>query len=499
VTALIAAIRADLDGSPGVWPEPKALPSTLKTVAPFDPHLLPAAFRPWVLDIAELMQCPADYIAVSAIIAAGAVVGRRVGIRPQEHTDWVEVPNLWGCCVGPPGVMKSPAMSAALKPIRELEVRAARENDRKAAAYAVEVEDYKAARSGAKAALRKGESAPNVGPAPEQPDLKRYVVNDATYEALGEIMASNTNGVMAYRDELISMLKPLEKEENAPARGFFLSAWNGNEGYSFDRIMRGSTYIPACCLSLLGATQPAKISAFLSDAVRGGTGDDGFAQRLGLLVWPDVSSSWKDADRPPDREARRRAGLVFDRLDGLDPMAIGAECDDFDPLPYLRFEADAQAEFRDWRRTLEHRLRGPDLHGSMISHFNKYRGLVPKLALLFHLIDNGHGPVTHTALLQALGWVEYLETHAARAYGSVNAAKSNGARTLLGKIKSGALGRQFTARDVYDNGWSGLSDTASATQALGLLVDYDWLGEETLATNGRPKTLYTVNPRAFPA
>jgi hypothetical protein len=494
MTATVAAIRAHLDESNVVWPEPKALPSTLKRVAPFDPAMLPAALRPRVMDLAELMQCPPDYIAVSAIVAAGAVVGRRIGIRPQAHTEWVEVPNLWGCVVGPPGVMKSPAMSAALKPVRELEVRAAKENDRRVAEHAVAVEDYKAARSGAKAALRKGEPAPDVGAAPDEPYLKRYIVNDATYEALGVIMASNPNGVMAYRDELISMLKPLEKEENAPARGFFLSAWNGTEGYSFDRILRGSTYIPACCLSLLGATQPAKISAFLSDAVKGGTGDDGFAQRLGLLVWPDVSGEWKDADRAPDRDARRRAGLVYDRLDTLDPMAIGAEREDYDPLPYLRFEAAAQEEFRDWRKQLEHRLRGVDLHTSMVSHFNKYRGLVPKLALLFHLIDDGRGPVTHTALLQALGWVEYLETHATRAYGSVNAAKSNGARSLLGKIQKRALGSKFTARDVYDNGWSGLSDKSSASEALALLVDYDWLSEETVPTNGRPKTLYTVNP-----
>jgi hypothetical protein len=55
---------------------------------------------------------------------------------------------------------------------------------------------------------------------------QRYMVNDTTYEALGEILA-HPNGVPAFRDELVSLLKYLDNENNASARGFFLSAWRG--------------------------------------------------------------------------------------------------------------------------------------------------------------------------------------------------------------------------------------------------------------------------------
>jgi putative DNA primase/helicase len=106
---------------PTSWPDPKPLPTGLLPVAPFDVSLLPDALAPWVADIAERMQCPLDFVAVPAMIALGAVIGRKIGVRPQLRTDWLEVPNLWGCIVGRPGTLKSPAQTQALQPIRRLE------------------------------------------------------------------------------------------------------------------------------------------------------------------------------------------------------------------------------------------------------------------------------------------------------------------------------------------------------------------------------------------
>ena len=50
---------------------------------------------------------------------------------PATATDWTEVPNLWGCIVGRPGTMKSPAMGEALKPLHRLEARRARRTARR--------------------------------------------------------------------------------------------------------------------------------------------------------------------------------------------------------------------------------------------------------------------------------------------------------------------------------------------------------------------------------
>jgi hypothetical protein len=82
-----------------------------------------------------------------------------------------------------------------------------------------------------KAALKKDASAALVFSdlEPIEPAERRYITNDTTYEKLGEILAQNPNGVLAHRDELVSLLKTLDREEFAAARGFFLTAWGGKE------------------------------------------------------------------------------------------------------------------------------------------------------------------------------------------------------------------------------------------------------------------------------
>jgi Protein of unknown function (DUF3987) len=77
---------------------------------------LPDALAGWIDDIAERLQCPPDYVAVTAMVALGTLIGRRVGIRPKQKDDWTEYAHLWGLFTGPPGSMKWPAMRAALAP-----------------------------------------------------------------------------------------------------------------------------------------------------------------------------------------------------------------------------------------------------------------------------------------------------------------------------------------------------------------------------------------------
>ena len=78
------------------WPEPKPLPLGLLPVAPLDSHIFLAA-SPLGSKTLPNGCSAADYVAVSAMTALGALIGRRVGIKPQVKTDWVEVPNIWGC------------------------------------------------------------------------------------------------------------------------------------------------------------------------------------------------------------------------------------------------------------------------------------------------------------------------------------------------------------------------------------------------------------------
>ncbi|HET9923502.1 MAG TPA: DUF3987 domain-containing protein, partial [Methylomirabilota bacterium] len=102
------------------WPELQPVPRARPPVPAVNLTLLPDALAPWVADVAERVQCPPDFVAVGVLVAAAAVIGRKVAIRPKRQDDWAVVPNLWGLAVGPPGVMKSPALAEALRPLHRL-------------------------------------------------------------------------------------------------------------------------------------------------------------------------------------------------------------------------------------------------------------------------------------------------------------------------------------------------------------------------------------------
>ena len=489
------------------WPEPLSLPEGLSPVASLDMALLPAKIAPWVCDISERMQCPPDYVGSTALTALGSVLGRRIGIAPDRQTDWFEVPNLWQCAVGRPGAMKTPAIGEALKPLHRLEVKAREKYDAEAVDYGKALYEWKlrkdAAEAQAKADLKKNPEAKvsfDIAE-PQAPIERRYITNDTTYEKLGEILAQNPNGVLAHRDELVSLLKTLDREEYAAARGFFLTAWGGKERYTFDRIGRGRVHIEGACLSMIGSTQPGRLAEYVRRAVTGTSGDDGLIQRFGLLVWPDQSPAWEHVDRYPLSEAREQAWRTFDSFDSLDPSAVGAHpISEYGGIPVLRLDAEAQDLFLEWRKGLERRLRSPDseMTPALESHFAKYRKLVPSLALINHLADVGHGPVGKEAMARALGLATYLETHATRAYGAGPEAETAAAKAILSHIRKGDLTDGFSARDVHQRGWSNLADRDQVQAGLNLLCDLDWVRavEKRPPGGGRPTTFYEINPRA---
>jgi hypothetical protein len=511
--AVLAARAAAQVTALAPWNKPEPLPNALLPVEPFDFELMPEALRPWVRDVVERIQCPPDFVGVTVMAALGVVIGRRVGIRPKRRDDWTEYGNQWACLIGRPGVLKSPAMTAALTPLYRLEDTAARhyaaeklEYDAEAQIHAMRLDSQ---RKSVARQLADNPAAsvdlyePVAGPI--MPTMRRYLVNDTTCEALLEICRENPQGVGAYRDELVSLLQSLDRDGQEGARGFYLTGWNGNQPYVADRIGRGRNLrAEAVCLSVLGSTQPGRIAGYIRAATHGGVADDGLIQRFGLLVYPDVTGAWCNVDRPPDGDAQRKAFGVFARLNAADPLvdwqAEPVMGYDDQPVcgqpPFVRFDEAATEHFLEWRIGFESGLRSGHLHPAVESHLAKYRKLVPSLALLCHLADGGKGPVNDSAMLRALAWAHYLQTHAERAYASGTGADLDSAKALLGRIRHGDVDNRFTARDIYRHHWSMLQTPEDVGSALNVLSDYGWVRAVSVATDGRTKTVFEIHPDA---
>lgn len=491
------------------WPDPIPLRDELPPVLPFQADLLPSRLRAWVMDIAERMNCPADLVAIPAIVSAGALIGRRIGIRPQRRTDWIEVGNLWGCVVARPGSLKSPAASEALAPLRRLEARTAEANQAAMANHKAAEALYKlereSAEKGARAALGDKAKLDGRGAAlatlqaltePEAPPMRRHLTSDVTAEKLGEICRDNPNGVMVYRDELLTLFADLDSPEKATARGFFLSGWGGMDSYTFDRIQRGTIRVPAVNLSLCGTTQPTRLAAYMRESIK--RFDDGMVQRLQLLAWPDFTADFHEVDRYPDSAARTAAHECYADLANLDLQEVGAEFDQYGGgVPFLRFCDEAQDGFSDWRAELERKVRGDELAAPLAAHMAKYRGLIPRLALICHLANGGTGPVSREAAIQSWRWADYLESHARRAYASLSLDSAEAARAIWRKVRKGDLPAPFTARDIGQKKWSGLTEQSRIDAGLEALTDAYRLRAEKVSTGGRPSVLYHPNPKAL--
>jgi hypothetical protein len=152
-------------------------------------------------------------------------------------------------------------------------------------------------------------------------------------------------------------------------------------------------------------------------------------QRFGLLAWPDAPAEWKNVDEYPNVAARDKAWQVFDRLSKIDvaaALAMGAHKGPFDKVPFLRFDAAAHDEFLGWRAHLEARLRSGEMTPALEGHLAKYRKLVPALALIDRLAAGGEGPVSRMAILRALAFAKYLESHARRVYTARIGGRSGG-------------------------------------------------------------------------
>ncbi len=170
---------------------------------------------------------------------------------------------------------------------------------------------------------------------------------------------------------------------------------------------------------------------------------------------------------------------------------------------------------------LERRVRGNGIGSpELVSHLSKYRGLMPRLALIFEiaeragrgnvgfvgrkapLIPNFGGYVSFENASRAVQWCQYLESQARRIYTAFS-SKMTAAQELSKKIKHREIGDTngfFNCRDVYINGWRYLKSSELVKSAVDVLEKAAWVRSvdgSSGAKGGRPSDRYEINPKVW--
>lgn len=507
-------------------PSPQQLNVSLLPVEQLTPDMLPEPIAAWILDIANRMNCPPDYVAVSALVMYSSIIGVGCGIKPKQKDDWVVVPNLWGGVIGSPSQLKSPSVQAALKPLDKMSAKAGEKFKLEKAAYEKELATYKAKNDALKSAIttaikngktyeKESKELDNLIQ-PVEPKERRFKTTDVTVEKLTELLKDNKRGLLIYRDELVGLLASWDKQGHESDRAFYLESWNGNSYYTCDRIGRGTTHVEHCCLSVMGTIQPPRIQKYLTAAA--GFDNDGLVQRLQLLVYPDPPNV-RIPDEYPNNEAKNRATAIAEILADIHFEQFGAMADQYDKFPAFRFDSNAQTLFFNWLKELTIKIDSPDETPLMAEHLGKYRSLMPSLALIFHAIEladlyikasnSGNEidklkiacpqiPLRHAEM--AVKWCKYLETHARRIYGLIKTDVQLAALELAKKMLRGKVENKFTAKQIYQNGWQHLTKPELVKDAIEFLVAKNWVFEvrPEMPTAGRPSApIYAPNPQIF--
>jgi hypothetical protein len=177
---LLATLIADVEEEAAA-DRKEAERRTIPAWEPFPVAALPEPVRAYVAGHALALGLEPATVALPTLALLAAAIGNTREICPSPT--WSEPPILWCVLVAESGSRKSPALAAALVPLREVQARAFGAHGAAMREYDRAVEEYDTARRRRASAL--------VPPRPERPIATRYIVSDPTVEALAPILAEN--------------------------------------------------------------------------------------------------------------------------------------------------------------------------------------------------------------------------------------------------------------------------------------------------------------------
>ncbi len=469
--------------------------------------LVPEPLRAWASDIAEYAGAPFAVPFAAVMAELSSVIGRKIGIRLKRYdTDFIVAPVIWSLVIGPSGMLKSPPMHSAMRPLRRLAVDSSRNFSTAHPLWEKAHAAWKKRKE-----LAEGKNQEFKEDEPEERTERRYIVNDSTVQKLGMIVQENPNGFLFYRDEFSAFFRGLERKGHETDRQFFMEAWHGTKTFTSDTLSRGAFHLPPLFIAMTGSITPGPFTAYMRDVFGEGREDDGLAQRFQLAVWPDPLKSGVGKDVPRNDATYPKVLEIFRTLDNMlvrerfDPQL---DPHDVYGMPYIGFSAAAQEIMNQYFRELDQKSRDKDEHPALTSHFAKYKSLLPALALIHHVCDHAAGkdtgkPVSLEAITVARRTCKVLATHAHRVYSPLlrRRPSERSADALYKKILKGEIVGPIKPRDVQRAHPTIFENADIIEAALSNLTKRGVVAPRPMSTGAKrgpqKTTVYDINPRVF--
>jgi hypothetical protein len=494
---LIELIRATAECNAAAaqpWPDISSFDAV--ELPEFPTSALPGALRTWVEAESHATQTPADLAGLLALAVCSATIARRVVV--EARPGWCEPVNLFVAALLEPGNRKSAVFSDAMRPLRELEAElievarptVARElsDRRQSEARLKKLEKLAADKGDAESRHEAGNLAVELAAQPE-PVLPRLIVDDATSEKLGMMLADQGGRIASMSPEggVFDLMAGLYSKSGIPQFGVYLMGHSGDDLIT-DRVSRKSVRVERPALTCAFAMQPAVIEGLAENVAFRGRG------LLGRFLYASPTS-WigrrEIAPEPVSAEIKETYCQAVRAVATLDH-----DCT-------LPLDAEASAMLQEWETEIESMLGEGGQMEVMRDWGAKLAGATLRLAAVLHCVEHGvAGCIGGPTIAAAIEIARYLVPHAEAVLNMMTAKEGSGdddARYVLRWIERHGQ-REFTKRDAQQHGKRRFPKADDIDPALAELARRGYIRLRPMDATGPgrpPSPSYEVNPAVF--
>jgi replicative DNA helicase len=508
VLAHLAGELADTTAAHGsrAWERPAPF-GVAGEVPAFPVEILPGWLGEYVAAVATATQTPPDLAGMLALAVLATVAAGTVEVEPRPG--WQEPLCLFVAVGMDAGSRKSGVFTAMTRPVADFE------RDQAAAALPGITETAVLRRIADQAAAT-AEAAAGKAPAGQQeqaraeaiaraaeaanlvvPPLPRWLVDDATPEALAGLLATYGRiALLSPEGDVFDQMAGRYNQGAGPNLGVYLKGHAGDL-LKVDRRGRPPEYVERPALTIGLAVQPEVLRGL---AARPGFGGRGLLARF-LYSLPASLVGRRQPGAPPVPAAvANRYTLELQAL----AASLAVPAGDDGPA-VLTLDQAAGELLLGFERELEPRLAaGSGDLAHLAGWAAKLAGATCRLAGLLHLAghlrDGWARPISADTFAGAARLASYLVEHARAVFDLMDAdPRVDDARWLLDWItRTGQV--QFTRRDAHAAAPRGRFPKATSLDpALGLLEEHRWLrrvdADPVGPRGGRPASpRFLVNP-----
>ena len=306
---------------------------------------------------------PLEVPVVALFALLSGCVGQSVVVEVKRG--WQVAGNFYWGIVAQSGLGKSPCANAFMRPLWRLDKK---NKDR----WDVEMQIYNDALEERRRAKDKDAL---ISPSP-QPLLTQYIIDDATIEAIGRLLAENPRGIIWVCDELAMLFQNLDRYSNSKggSKSRLLSSYDRAPWKTNRRERDKDQVVLSAALSIFGTIQPRTLKSVFNQS----DADSGLLPRFALILA-------KRTTPPLLNEDEFGGGSLLAEI-ASHILSWPMTEHDGQPVPQkIKLAPDAYAHYKTWSNTItESTWQTSEIDRLIVP---KLLGMVPRLALLLTTLE----------------------------------------------------------------------------------------------------------------